>query len=266
MLKINRSLITLLFPAHCLGCEKELPQPQTRGPLLIGKIRDTSTQGSTFQDSFETHWCLDCWKRLNDHTPRCPKCAATVAEHNVLIDRCPLCRDLDLKFDSVVSVGDYKCLIQELVIRMKNQLDEQLAVQLGNLLGYHIHNSDIAGELNLIVPIPTHWWRRAKRGFHGAEILARSVASACEIPYSANVLRCVRNTKKQGTLTTAGRFRNVQNAFGLRSSHSLSGLNIMLIDDVMTSGATLSEAARILLKAGASKVYTGVIARGARVS
>lgn len=149
---------------------------------------------------------------------------------------------------------------------MKNQHDDQLAIQLGRILALHIEQSDFRDEIDLVLPVPINGWRRLKRGFNGAAVIAESVADACRIPVSAKALRCLRRTKKQGTLSTSGRFKNVRNAFGLHRRVSVTGLTIMLIDDVMTSGATTSEAASLLLKEGANKVYVGIIARGARVS
>lgn len=260
MLKLHRNLTTLVFPARCLGCQDELPPDQ---PGL-----DLGSQSSLFDfaSSFENHWCLDCWRKLNDHSERCQKCAASVFANNPLNDRCPLCQNLDLRFDTTVSVGNYRGLLQQLVVEMKNQHNEQLAVQLGRLLGFHILNADFFDKLDLVVPVPTHWWRRVKRGFHGTDILGQSLAAVCDLAYSNRALKCQRRTKKQGMLSTAGRFRNVRNAFAVRPSESVVGMSVLLIDDVMTSGATVSEAARILLNQGAREVYVGVVARGARVS
>ena len=262
MLKLHRNLATLVFPARCLGCQNELPPNQP--DFDLGSSLDSSA--FDFASSFGSHWCLDCWPKLNDHSQRCQKCAASVFANNPLNDRCPLCRNLDLRFSTTVSVGNYRGLLQQLVIEMKNQHNEQLAIQLGRLLGFHIFNADFFDELDLVIPVPTHWWRRVKRGFHGTDILAQSLADSCGLAYSNRTLRCQRRTKKQGMLSTAGRFRNVRNAFDVPPRESVSGMTILLIDDVMTSGATVSEAARILLSHGATQVYVGVIARGARVS
>lgn len=259
MLKLHRNLATLIFPARCLGCESELPPD----PKLEFSVESSSFD---FFSTFDSHWCNECWTKLNDHSLRCRKCAATVFANNPLSDRCSLCRNLDLRFETSVSVGNYRGLLQQLVVEMKNQHNEQLAVQLGRLLGFHIFNADFCDELDLVVPVPTHWWRRVKRGFHGTEILARSLANACDLPYSNHTLQCRRRTKKQGMLSIAGRFRNVRNAFSVSPRESIAGMKILVIDDVMTSGATVSEAARILLSHGASEVYAGVVARGARVS
>jgi len=263
VLKLNRNIATLLFPARCLGCREELGAAEVRKLL---NSNPPKSNGFDFEQSFGTHWCRDCWNKLNDNSNRCRKCSATVFKQNPLNDRCQLCNGFDLRFESSISVGNYRGLLQDLVIRMKNQQDEQLAIQIGRLLGYQVLQSGFHDELNLVVPVPTHWWRRAKRGFHAADVVSQSVADCSNVPYSGHLLRCLRSTKKQGTLSTTGRFKNVRNAFGLAPRTSISGLTILLVDDVMTSGATTSEVARLLLRAGANKVFVGVIARGAGVS
>jgi len=274
VLRLNRNLATLIFPARCLGCQDELALDQfsPSEPIDSRRADDSqlnlrlATSQFDFASSLATHWCVGCWRKLSEHSSRCCKCAAFVFANNPLDDRCPLCRDLDLRFESAISVGNYRGLLQELVIEMKNQHNEQLAIQLGRLLGFHVFNCDFLDDLDLVIPIPTHWWRRIKRGFHGTDILARSLADSCGLNHSNRVLKCLHSTKKQGTLSTAGRFRNVRSAFAVGAHELISGKTILLVDDVMTSGATTSEAARILLRQGAAKVFVAVVARGARVS
>ncbi|MFK7766705.1 MAG: ComF family protein [Mariniblastus sp.] len=264
MLRLPYNLITLLFPAKCLGCETELSDSD--GLFESGTAENLSL-GFDFLQAFDHHWCRDCWRELNVGTEKsCIKCGATSKYSNPYEDSCALCHGLDLRFEQAVSIGNYRGMLQELVIQMKNQHLEQMAIQLGNILGYQIVNADFFDDIDLVVPIPTHWWRRARRGFHGAEVLAESVANACQLPVSNHALGVSRSTKKQGTLSNAGRFKNVRNAFTVRHKASVNGRTVLLVDDVMTSGATASEAARILLHEGAAKVYVGVIARGARVS
>lgn len=197
---------------------------------------------------------------------RCKKCSAGLPPSNPWDDRCALCWNLDLRFSQAVSLGTYRGLLQELVIRMKNQHDEPLAMQLGYLLAQQIRESAISDAIDLVIPVATHWWRRLERGFHASEVLAETVSQANALPYSRQILRSLRKTKKQGMLSTAGRFTNVRGAFGVAKTANVRGLNLLVIDDVMTSGATSSEISRILIRAGAAKVYVGVIARGARVS
>ena len=97
-------------------------------------------------------------------------------------------------------------------------------------------------------------------------MIADTVAHAVDHQFDPDIIKCQRSTQKQGTLASTSRLKNVQNAFSVNSSAALQGLRILLIDDVMTSGATVNEISRVLLSSGAEKVYVGVIARGARVS
>ena len=197
---------------------------------------------------------------------QCWKCGANLSQGSPFQNACSLCHGIDLRFERAISTGNYRGLLQDLVIRMKNQNDEQIAIQLGNLLAFELLNADFLEDLNLVVPVPTHWFRRIRRGFQAAEVMSETIAAGCDIPYAGQIMRCLRRTKKQGTLSTPGRFKNVRGAFDVRPNFRINGLNVLLVDDVMTSCATASELARMMIASGASKVYVGVIARGAGVS
>lgn len=276
--------MTLFFPARCSGCEREIsPQnipvepPEESlpheavehddDPVEINPGNLPTSLKPDFRTEFEFHWCGPCWNKLTSRPPHhCQKCGVNIFGRNSLGERCPHCHDSDLRFERAVNIGNYRGLLQELVIRLKNQHDEPLAIQLGKLLAYEIITAEFFPDLNLVVPVPTHWWRRMQRGFQAAEILAETLASDCDLPYAGQILNCNRRTQKQGTLSTTGRMKNVRGAFDLHAKINVRGLTILLVDDVMTSGATVSEISRVLLKSGAAKVYVGVIARGAGVS
>ncbi len=279
MLKLGPKIVSLFFPARCIGCDVELSLQSDSEKKQVAKQADSTSKDNTtletqtgsaktsLFDTFEFHWCIGCWRKLVTAAPaRCVKCSAVLYRHNPFVDRCAVCHDNDLRFEQAISIGNYRGLLQELVIRLKNQHDEQLTIQLANILALEILASDYHSDLNLVIPVPSHWWRRFRRGFQASEVIAETVSTSCDIPYAGQILSCVRETKKQGTLSTTGRFKNVRGAFQVRPSLNVQGLTILLVDDVMTSGATVSEMARVLLKAGAAKVYVGVIARGAGVS
>ena len=280
-MELNSQIVTLCFPARCLGCGQEISpyQPVRRSDRSPVTDREASHFFSLSQNrhwspfdfnaAFDDHWCRDCWRKLSISAPhQCQKCGANLYQKPPLpLHRaCALCQGVDLRFEQAVSIGNYRGLLQELVIRMKNRHDEQIAVQLGNLLAFELINADFFDDLDLVVPVPTHWWRRVRRGFQAAEVVSETIAAACDIPYAGQIMRCLRHTKKQGTLSTPGRFKNVRGAFGVRPNVNVDGLTILLVDDVMTSGATASELARMLIARRAGKVYVGVIARGAGVS
>ena len=109
-----------------------------------------------------------------------------------------------------------------------------------------------------VVPVPLHWRKRWSRGFNQAELLARPIAKRRQIPV-LRALRRKRSTEVQATLAVAGRRRNVQGAFEARLN--VAGKRILLVDDVMTTGATASACAMALKRAGAKSVSLVTVAR-----
>lgn len=114
----------------------------------------------------------------------------------------------------------------------------------------------------LIVPIPMHWLSRLVRGTSAAETLARSLATAVSLPVAADLLHCRRLLKRQSLLLPSERLLNVKGAYGVSRGYDISGARLLLVDDVITTGATCDSAARALLKAGAAEVYAVSVARG----
>ncbi len=247
--RISKQIATLVFPAQCPFCKTQ---------------RIESQNDSLFSDSGE-RWCKTCEDRLvGSSLDRCLKCGAATGPRNPFPLGCRLCQGVDLRFDHCVAIGNYQGRLQELVIEMKRCHDEVLAIQMGRLLGQQVDTYDSAHEFDLLVPIPTHWLRKFRRGFHGASVIADGLSSVSGIRKSNRVLFCKRTTKKQGMLSTPGRFANVRGAFNLHARANVNGKKILLVDDVMTSGATASEAAKMLYRAGAASVSVAVAARGAR--
>jgi len=117
-------------------------------------------------------------------------------------------------------------------------------------------------QRDVVLAMPTHWMRRWHRGGNSAETLAAVVASQLRLPLAQRVLRLRRPTEKQGMLSPQERFRNVQHAYAIVRSQPIQGASILLVDDVLTTGATASEVARLLRRAGARSVHVAVVARG----
>jgi ComF family protein len=186
------------------------------------------------------------------------------------LGECALCHGSDLRFTKAIAVGNYQGLLQELIIRMKGQQDESIAIQLGQMLGYELLASDSSDfdplGYDLAIPVPSHWFRKLKRGFQAADVICESMCGLTGIKKSSSIVKAIRSTKKQGTLSSAGRVSNVRGAFSIRPTVPLAGKRVLIVDDVMTSGATTSEIARILITQGAEEVNVAVVARGARVS
>lgn len=246
--QLNR-MASLLYPATCVGCKESL----SRLPMHV-------------EDGFEENWCDDCWVQLPEPwQPGCPKCGSLIARPGTFGDTCALCKDVPLRFDSAVALGNYQGMLKRLVLDLKRDLNESLTWQLGRLLGQRLKRHDFFANADLLLPVPIHWKRRWKRGFHAAGVIAEGVCSTTGVSVGEKMVSCQRLTEKQGTLSGQKRFDNVKNAFELRPLVSVEGSNIVIVDDVMTSGATLGELARMLKKSGAASVHCAVLARGTGV-
>jgi len=115
---------------------------------------------------------------------------------------------------------------------------------------------------DFVVPIPQHWFRRVIVRYNQAEVLAENVARELKIPIRRNWLHRTRLTDKQGTKTIVERRTGVTNSFGCKLASELKSAKILVVDDIVTSGATAHEAAAALRKAGAAQVDIAAFARG----
>lgn len=242
---------------------------------LIGKLGDALTAMGELvvprlcfvcqvplDDGRELLLCDDCQAALtNSRGIACSACGAWRDPRHRAGD-CACCRHLDTGADSVCSLGNYTGLLRELVLRMKTRGQETLAIQLGRWLGIRLRQA--GGPLpEMIVPLPAWWLRRMQRGYNVAELLSDGVAAVLpdRVP-CVQALRLARPVKKQAMLTTRQRYANVKNCFSIREAPVIASKQLLLVDDVMTSGATASQAIRTLRRAGAASVCLAVVARG----
>jgi ComF family protein len=175
--------------------------------------------------------------------------------------RCGLCR-LGLNgFDQVYSFGAYEGVLRKLIHLFKFDGIRTLRRPLGSLLTQALPREC---AFDAIVPVPLHWRRRWQRGFNQSELLAREIARKWSLPVCALVRRR-RATAPQAGLTSAQRRKNVEAAFRVRcrdgKAWRLKGMRLLLIDDVLTTGATASACARALKRAGAAHVTFLALAR-----
>jgi ComF family protein len=234
---LGRGFLHLVYPGHCLTCGR---------PLGEG------------QPSF----CADCRRALfTDPMPCCPRCAATVGPFGVVDGQCSRCRDEGFGFEAAIRLGPYDGLLRRVILRLKNQRNEGLAEVIGERWAEQEKDRFRALGAEAIVPVPLHFWRRMSRGYNQSLALARSLSPRLGIPCQPGWLRRVRNTPRQTAQTAAGRKENVRGAFGVRPGTPLRGRSVLLVDDVMTTGATAGEAARVLRAAGAARIAVAVLAR-----
>ncbi|QDV46418.1 DNA utilization protein GntX [Stieleria neptunia] len=198
------------------------------------------------------------------------------------LDRCLRCKRETHAFDGCVALWSYDGLVRSAVVAAKYGSQISLADALGRRLARRIRDviqppSDATGETaadlpDLITPVPSHLWRRIQRGAGGSRVLARSVTGVLrqgwpDVAY-AELLATTRKINKQAWLGEKERIANVRGAFRVWRPRcrtwrrrSLAGKHVLLVDDVMTTGATAGEIARVLKQAGARRVTVAVVAR-----
>jgi len=234
----------VVFPPRCAFCEADLGETSDELPL-----------------------CEACRCRLAPaRWPCCPRCGGggcfpegAVPEGASV--RCDLCKAVSLKFERAIPLGAYQGDLRSAVLRMKRPSGEPLSAVMGRVLGRQRRRELLRFRADLVVPIPMFWARRVRRGTNSAEILAESVASALGLSACVGVLIRRRNTLPQADLAPRERFRNVRGAFRLKPGYNFNGLRVLLVDDILTTGATCSEAAWTLRQAGAAAVAAAVVAR-----
>jgi len=125
---------------------------------------------------------------------------------------------------------------------------------------------ELCDDADIIVPVPLHWTRLFKRGYNQSALVGRALGKITETPYDPMVLKRIRRTISQVGLSADARKRNVAGAFSVSAEgpQKLDGMRVLLIDDVLTTGATVEGCARVLRKAGASEVDVVTLARVSR--
>jgi len=191
------------------------------------------------------YFCRDCRTPFRNHFP---------LDEN---GRCALCRLGVNGFDAAYSFGSFEGELRELIHLFKYNGVETMAQPLGRFLALALPREEL---FDAVVPMPLHWTRRWSRGFNQSELLARQIARRASVPVR-NLVRRVKATAPQAGLTHAKRRANMSGAFRVRRGAKLSGLNVLLVDDVMTTGATASACARVLKQAGAARVALLTVAR-----
>jgi ComF family protein len=205
--------------------------------------------------------------------PLCLRCGLPFASAHALdssVQECGACRADAPAFDGARSFGIYTGKLRQVILRLKFGGDERLGKRLGELLAPTWNSLPQIAESTslLVVPVPLHPSRRRERGFNQSELLAAGLVRALgrmrsvPAPQIANAcLRRKRATPPQTGLSVAARRENLRGAFEVIKPDAVRGRGIVLLDDVMTTGATLSACSRTLKRAGAAQVMGLTLAR-----
>ena len=226
MHQLKTAFLDLLFPLRCLGCGKE-------GDLL----------------------CPLCRQSLPKiEVPFCQRCGTPVKE-GIL---CPTCSTYPLTIDGIRSLFAFEGTVRQAIHQFKYRHIKTMASPLGQLLTRFLQTHPMPGET--LIPVPLHPKRLRQRGYNQASLLTSEISKNTGLPVIERTLLRLRDTVSQTkTASAAERRANVRDAFACRKE--LHGENILLIDDVCTTGATLDACATALKTAGAGSVWGLTAAR-----
>ena len=198
--------------------------------------------------------CILCSRVLEkEEMDLCHHCRIHVNESPLPKDKLPF-------LDSWVALWYYEGNVRRSLLRYKFQGRQSYGESYGRLLAMKLLREDRA-EYDLITYVPISDQRRRKRGFDQVELLAQEVSRQLQIPMVATMKKVRHNQPQSGIQGHAQRRANVLGAYQVLDPALLSGKSVVLLDDIVTTGATAGEAARVLLTAGANDVHLAVIAR-----
>ncbi len=262
---IKKSILNIIFPPYCLSCRKNLEDEISGHPFV----------------------CNDCFDNIKiNNALFCPVCYTRIADKKL----CHHGKKSNLYYLGFAAVYENE-LIKKIIWHLKYEFISDLSQSLGliifNYLKSFISPKIISAKVKtcdenkktkkdkfptgfgikniesyIIIPIPLHKSRLKWRGFNQSELIANELSKNIGLPAIANILIRVKKTKDQTQLSKEERISNIQNAFQIKNPAEISGKNIILLDDVYTSGATMEAAAKTLKEGGAKKIIGLVIAKG----
>lgn len=214
----------------------------------------------------QSYVCFDCRSGTDGvrfiKPPFCDRCGLPFEGDISSTFECGNCREMELHFESARAAVVAKGIVREAIHKYKYRDATWFEPFLAELLIRQARPELSWPKPDLLVPVPLHPLRRREREFNQAERIAARLGEALDIPVARGLLERIRPTSTQTTLTRTERARNMRRAFRLRRPADLSGRRIVIVDDVLTTGATTSACARVLRGAGASFVRVWTVARG----
>ncbi|MBW1707891.1 MAG: ComF family protein [Deltaproteobacteria bacterium] len=243
-MRLIRELTDIIYPPRCVACGEFL----WKAPLIRGD------NGPLF--------CPACMARLHPvSSPLCPICGIPFDTYTGDDHPCEDCLRKRPWYDSAVAPFLYQGPVLEAVHRLKYRLDGFVADSLGPMLSRFTRQWIRGHGGLLIMPVPLHPKRVRERGFNQSLLLARHVAGELRAELDFLSLRRVKYTLPQTRLSKEERKKNVRGAFQLKNPRAVRGKTVLLIDDVITTGNTLNQCARVLKRGGAEKVSCVALAR-----
>jgi len=254
--KLLKIIIQIIYPTKCLECKK------------IFSLKKNGHQSPNLNENsnerpLSSYFCDDCLTEITPtSSPMCTMCGEIFKSREGIDHLCASCYIKSKKFNmaraAVLYDGVMKSAIKKFKFNNKLQLQSVFEKMIEETYLKYWKNTNI----DIAIPVPLHIKRFRQRGFNQAYLLIKNWNENASMPVvDYNILFRKRNTKPQSTLSSKDRAKNVKNAFNVENAHKIKDKKILLVDDVYTTGSTVNECARELLKNGAERVDILTLAR-----
>jgi len=221
-----RDFVNIFFPNYCLPCQK---------PLVKG----------------ETWLCTDCLHEL-------PQTTHHKEPDNIVTQR--LAGRLPVRYAMALYRLRKSGKVQHLLHHLKYKHKPVIGKVLGRRYGILLKESNLSKTFDLVVPVPLHSSKLRQRGYNQSDLFAQGLAEVLNIPWSKQYLKRTQKAATQTRKSKLERFKSVENAFYVTNVHGLHNQHILLVDDVITTGATLEACGLVLLAAGIKELSVATIA------
>lgn len=239
---VSRAVLDFVYPPRCFLCDDDM---------------NTAADATGSRLAF----CTGCHAKLNPAAGNeCRRCGAPLGPYTISDDGCPVCVREHFAFDEVIRLGLYRDELRTACLMAKNAAGALLGRALTDLLVEVKGTALAACRFDAIVPVPEHWLKRLVRPQYAAETIACELSRRLKVRLATGILAKQRWTPKQARSSPADRRQQQHGAFGTSKRISLRGQTVLLVDDILTTGATAHEAARMLKRAGAKRVVVAVLA------
>ena len=211
-------------------------------------------------DFFLPRLCPACSSKLEpDEYFICNSCINKIK----LAERDYLGNEYQKKFAADGIISGFTCLfvfekdkeLQYIIHEIKYKENFRLGKHLGKIVGNKLKEKISGWSADLIIPIPLHHLKKAERGYNQSYYIAKGISAACNVPVNKSIVKRNRFTPSQTALNLEERKVNMQDAFTLKHPAKVKGKNIILVDDVITTGSTITECGRVLMEAGTNKIF-----------
>jgi ComF family protein len=241
MLKVlMKGLLDIVYPRVCLACKQPVKEALSIDNLI----------------------CASCWGKIRKNPPPfCHCCGKHLEGKHLARHICGECHKRKLSFDRAFSPCIYDGVVKELIRQFKYGNKDHLGRVLSRLMIDFIREFNVPMQyVDAVIPVPLHKSRLYEREFNQAYVLSKPIAEEFGKKVVVDALIRSRSTKTQTGLEEGDRFSNVRGSFSVVDGNKIKGANCLLVDDVLTTGATASEAAAALKNAGAQIVFVLTLA------